>query len=365
MFLSTVFVGTPTMVATELSGDSTTTFEVSEVLHGTKPLGKTVDVHHSSFSSSCGINFSKEKTYVVYAWGDGQLSTSVCGRTHVLRKGDEDVAFAHDKARREETFIEGTVVMVDGGPEAKVQVRASGTNITATSDAKGKFRLLVPPGDYSIEVLTKGLRAWRGEPEKVSLPQPSSCAVPIVSIAVDGRIEGRLTDVNGKPVVGLRVFAESKSNLYERNSGTTDADGRYVIREVRMGTFKVGVSLPDYGGVSPASPYPRTWFPGEVKIDRSGLKTGVDFVLPVALPVSKVRGTVKRKDGSIPRGLVVTVVPEGRLRTTSAPVDAKGEFSFEEMTGLEVAIRACEQQRCVDELRILTGDASVQLILPE
>ena len=363
MFLATVFVGTPTMVATDLSGDSTTTFEVSEVLHSKRPLGKTVDVHHASFSSSCGRSFSKEKTYVVYAWGDEQLSTSMCGRTHVLMKDDEDVAFAHGK--REETFIDGTVVMLNGGPQARVQVRASGTSITATSDAKGKFRLLVPPGDFAIEVLTKGLRIWDEEVEKISLPEPGACAVPIVNIAVDGRIEGRLASVSGKPVVGLEVFAESKSNLYTRFSGMTDADGKYVIREVPMGTFKVGVSLPDSGGVSPASPYPRTWYPGEVKVDRSGLKTGVDFVLPAALPISKVRGTVKRHDGSIPQGAVVTVVPEGKLRSTSAPVDAKGEFFFEDMTGFEVAIRACEQQRCVDELRILKGDASVQLILPE
>jgi hypothetical protein len=370
MFLSTVFVGTATKVNSQPNGNTTTTFEVSEVLHSKKALGKTVDVHHTAIGAMCGLTFDKGKTYVVYAGGEEQLSAGACSRTHLLKKGDEDVAFAHEKAKREKAFIDGTVVMLDAGPHAGVKVRASGTEISAISDAKGKFRLLVPPGDYSIEVLSEGLRTWRGEPMKVSLPEPGACAIPVVSVTWDGRIEGKLTDKSGKPVAGLEVFANAvkEADRHWRLSGKTDAEGKYLIHEVPAGTFKVGVSLKDFGGVSPASPYPETWYPGEVRLERAGLKSGVDFVVPVALPLSKIRGTVKRKDGSIPKGIYVSVVPEGGLRSTSGPTDEKGEFSFDELSGTEVVIRACEyapKQQCAEEKRKLSGDVNVPLVIPQ
>jgi hypothetical protein len=356
-----------------------TTFEVSDVLHSNKPLGKRVDVHHSSIGSMCGTSFEKGKTYVVYAFGDEPLSTGACSRTHLFKKGDEDVAFAHAKQTRTEALVDGVVVLSDqSGPTAGVEVRAKGTTRSATSDQKGRFQLLVPPGDYELEVVTAGLRAWRGEAPKISVPVAAACATPVVNVSIDGRIEGRLTQPNGKPVVGVEVFAQARreQDRHWRLSGKTDADGKYVIHEVGPGLFYVGVSLPDFGGVSPTTPYPTTWFPGvadlkaakTVKLERAGLSSGVDFVLPPALALSKIRGTVKRKDGALVPDVSVTVTPEGGLRSAGVQVDAKGEFVFDELSGIEVVIRACAfvpTQKCVEEKRKLSGDVTVPLVIPE
>lgn len=377
MFLSTVFVGTVTGVSQQANGSATTTFEVTDVLHSKKPLGKSVDVFHSAIGSMCGTNFEKGKTYVVYAGGDDQLSTGACSRTHLFKKGDEDVAFAHAKRTRTEALVEGVTVLTDQGPQASVEVRVVGTAISAKSDKQGKFKLLVPPGSYELEVLTSGLRAWRGERPKFSLPVADACANVVVNLSIDGRIEGRLTDEKGKPIVGLEVFAEAEreKDRHWRLAGTTDSDGKYLIHEVPAGAFYVGVSLPSFGGMSPTTPYAPTWFPGvadvktakTVKLERAGLVSGVDFVLPAPMVVSKIRGTVKRKDGTIPQGVYVTVTPAGGLRSTSGPSDAKGEYSFDELSGLDVTIKACvfePKQTCVEEKRKLSGDVTVPLVVP-
>ncbi|MFO0601408.1 MAG: carboxypeptidase-like regulatory domain-containing protein [Myxococcaceae bacterium] len=374
MFLSTVFVGTVTNVA-QLSGAAITTFEVSEVLHSRKPLGKTVAVQHGVIGSMCGLTFEPGKTYVVYAGGDEQLSTGACTRTHLFKKNDEDVAFAHARPPAE-ARVQGVVVLNDeSGPRAGVEVRVKGTALSAKSDAKGRFAFSVPPGDYELEVVTAGYRPWRGEAPKISLPVAAACASRVFTLSIDGRIEGRLTDAGGKPVAGVEVYAEAKreADRHWRLSGKTDAEGRYVIHEVPPGSFTVGVSVADSGGISPTSPYAPTWYPGVadlkkaglVKLDRAGVTSNVDFVLPAAVPVRKVRGSVKRPDGSPCPEVYVSVVPVGGLRSTGVAVDAKGEFAVDELEGLEVVVRACRAQKCAEEKRKVTGDLTVPLVLAE
>ena len=381
MFLSTVFVGTATG-SVDKNGSGTTTFAVTEVLHSEKALGKIVEVHHGTIGSMCGLTFTKGKAYVIYAGGTGALSTGACTRTHVFRKGDEDVAYAHAEVKRAEAVVEGHVVLMEGGDgkaQAAVQVRASGTSVTATSDAKGAFKLLVPPGSYALEVVTPGLRNWQGKPPEVSLPVAAACASPTVTVSWDGRIAGTLTGADGKPVVGLEVFALAKreKDRHWRVSARTDAEGRYLIHEVPAGQLYVGVSVPDFSGVDPSSPYPTTYYPGTadqktakpVSLERAGLTSGIDFVLPAPHPVFTVRGTVKRKNGALVPLAQISLVPEGRNRSTGLSADANGAFSVQELGGEVVTVRACfgidQKLECAEDKRKLEGDVAVELVLPK
>jgi len=54
---------------------------------------KTVSVFTSSNSASCGYNFRKNRTYLVYAHGDteGNLSTSICSRTKRVKDASKDL----------------------------------------------------------------------------------------------------------------------------------------------------------------------------------------------------------------------------------------------------------------------------------
>lgn len=390
LFTSTVFVGKAQKAVERATGTAVTTFDVIEVLHATTVLGKTVDVQHSSIGSMCGTTFEIGKTYVVYAGGEGKgpLGTGACSRTHVLAANDEDVAFAHAAARstRTEAVIDGTVVLTDGEDaraRAGVELRAAGTQRSVKSGAGGKFRLAVPPGEHTLEVVTPGLRAWMGEPIRISVPSAAACARPVVQVAWDGRIEGKLVDSAGKPVAGIEVFALARreADRHWRVSATTAADGSYVIHQVPAGAFYVAVSAPDFGGMDPQSPYPTTYYPGTpaksaaklVQLARAGRTTSVDFALPIARVVRTIRGTVRRADGSLAANLPVSLDVPAQHRGTGAATDAKGGFVFQDLDGTQLVLRACTPQggrlkdgrpACAEQAHTLAGDLTVELVLP-
>ncbi|MFL6375638.1 MAG: hypothetical protein ACJ73D_13305, partial [Pyrinomonadaceae bacterium] len=59
--------------------DSIVTFRVGKVWKGTK--SDTIVVKTSHQGSACGFNFTKGESYLVYAYNDGALRTSICTRT--------------------------------------------------------------------------------------------------------------------------------------------------------------------------------------------------------------------------------------------------------------------------------------------
>jgi hypothetical protein len=75
-----VFTGVVKDSTPVTAGESVTTFEVTEGFKGAEP-GMTMRVRHRSGSSaSCGVRFSRGKTYTLAAHGNGRvdLSTSLC-----------------------------------------------------------------------------------------------------------------------------------------------------------------------------------------------------------------------------------------------------------------------------------------------
>jgi len=67
---------------------------VFAVTHSWKGVeSPTVSVFTSSHGASCGYGFRTGRTYLVYAYrqGDGPLSTGICGRTRRLKDAREDL----------------------------------------------------------------------------------------------------------------------------------------------------------------------------------------------------------------------------------------------------------------------------------
>lgn len=380
LFLSTVFVGKVTKVVSN-RGSDTTTFEVVETLNSTFPLPKTVTITHGNDGNVCGIAFTQGKTYVVYSGGTSAttLGVGACTNTHRYSKDDPDVKLAHAKVTRTTALVEGRAVVSQGSdskPLAGVEVRAVGTKISARSNAAGAFTLEVPPGAYTLEVLNQDLRIWQDRKVQFNVPSPAACAHPIVMVSYDGRVEGTVTDTAGAPVVGLEVHAIAKreGDRHWRLSAKTDATGHYLIHEVPAGTFLVGVSLPDYGGTSPQSPHPTTYYPGTpslakakaLAIKQAGLVGSIDFKVPAPTKVVTLSGTVRGKSGAPLPGVGVTIIPAGRNRSTGGSTDAKGSYSMQELAGEDVVIRACagSPQVCVEDKRKTTTDAVIDLQLP-
>lgn len=108
------------------------------------------------WQTSCRFSFKENKTYLVYAYrnGEGILSTSYCSRTTELANvaGDMDY-FRLVSAGQQKQQVVGA--LIDGGK------RLIGTTVVATSDKKtyrtksdrnGWFRLDVEPGKYVTKV---------------------------------------------------------------------------------------------------------------------------------------------------------------------------------------------------------------------
>ncbi|MEN9839137.1 MAG: hypothetical protein RL177_616, partial [Bacteroidota bacterium] len=83
------------------------------------------------------------------------------------------------------------------------------------------------------------------------------------SLAQTGKIEGRVTDASGEPLVGVNVFVDGTTR-----GGSTDLNGDYFILNVRPGTYTliaryIGFNTSRVTGV-------------EVSVDRT---TSIDFTL--------------------------------------------------------------------------------------
>jgi hypothetical protein len=59
----------------------------------------------------------------------------------------------------------------------------------------------------------------------------------------DGEIIGRITDVQGSVVPGARVSVTTGDEGWET---MTDAEGRFALRSLRLGTYNVAVELPGF-----------------------------------------------------------------------------------------------------------------------
>jgi Carboxypeptidase regulatory-like domain len=390
LFLSTVFVG-KAIATVDKNGLAATTFEVAETLHALQPLGSVVKVRHSSSEGMCGMTFTPNATYVVYADGDlGALSTGLCSRTHELTANDEDVAFAHQRAASgapgSAAVVEGLVEMSDDGKvPSGIKVRATqpaGTSgatapITATADRKGTFKLTLAPGTYELDVATPGLRLWGGKRVEVALPVAAACARPELRVQWDGQIAGKVRDAAGQPVANLLVSAVSIDPASQRwRTFATTASGSYVIHEVTAGSYRVGISVADDGGPSPSSPYPTTYAPGtsspkaakRLKMKRAGVISNVDLVVPAALPVYTIRGAVRSSAGSPLGATMVSVGPVSGERSTGASSDAAGQYEVKELGGVPIVIRACVRNAsappvCAEQTRTLSADTTVDLTL--
>jgi hypothetical protein len=74
-----------------LLGLGPVTFEIQEAWNGVS--GNSVVVYGQGPGASCGIDFERGETYLVYAYRtDGDLGTDFCGRTKPLPYSGSDVS---------------------------------------------------------------------------------------------------------------------------------------------------------------------------------------------------------------------------------------------------------------------------------
>lgn len=276
-----VFVGKVTGVTDGAGGSQEATFAVSEKLKGGPSDTEIVEG-----GGMCGTLFQKGKTYIVYAAGTGgRLSSSLCGRTAPLDRARDDIAYARTIGKRTRALLEGIVAVQDAQGtrtrRAGVQVRARGTKLAARTDKTGRYRLELPPGKYTLDVIDPKATVALDTNEVVSLPDAEACESRDIALVWNGRVRGRVLDTAGKPAAGVQLTLVASGSTRAGNMfATTTAAGAYEFIGVQAGEY----TLVAYGtkGVPTT-----TYYPGvddatkakPIKLSQSGLAQKIDFKL--------------------------------------------------------------------------------------
>lgn len=221
---------------------------------------------------NCAFAFQPGERYIIYARRDpssGELSTSMCTRTHPLsdprtradlalfdrlRKRtpsgnlvtgvvfDATLDLANPNVPRPLAGVRVTASPVDGGPPRTTTTRADGTyEFTAIPPGSVRITAVLPPEFEPYAPVVQELR------------DPGGCAEADIRPRIDGRIRGQLLDEGGQPLrsvdVQLADAARARSQIPDRPpylrtlTATTGEDGRFEFRQVGPGRYVLGVAL--------------------------------------------------------------------------------------------------------------------------
>ncbi len=379
-----VFVGKVTRIGSAPGAVIVATFEIEEKFKG-PVISRSIEIHGGGM---CGAELDAGKKYFVYAYGDGgKWYASLCGRTRSLGEAKEDLAYVRNRPSRSLGELMGTVQLMDEqmkvAPRPGATVVAQGTAYSTKTDQAGRYKLLVPPGKYTLDVVDPGTHVMWGRLPTLELTEPSACASEDITVRFNGRIRGKIIDHNGKPAPNMKVFAAGGDPREGALRGHSDANGDYEIAGVQAGKYLVAVNHLDDFGPDPDSPIPTTYHPGvateaaarPIAMVRSGLAEKVDIKLPKPLPIYTVTGVLKQK-GRPMAGVRVRFETEIRgpryVRSKDSTTDANGRFTFKDLAGAKISLQVCRpdagpdnhETACRKVKHTLVKDATVNLEYP-
>ncbi len=269
------------------------------------------------------------------------------------------VAVTQDKP----VVVEGTVVDAQTKvPLANVAVAVrytkppDGGNIMTAANAQGAVTLTGADGRFRLEEtktvpfkLYCGLEGYVKQTGSrvFELKAGESASGVTLSLDPESQISGQVLDEDtGKPVSGLAVSLVEEG-VYPAGGATTDAEGRFTIRSLAPGEYKLAVTASAKPRLKPAAKtpagavlaYPYTWFPGvgevsgamAVRVPAGAKLSGYDFRLRKQ-PVLSVRGEVEMDGASGPMQFMLFESRDrGATTWTVGTLDKPGPF---ELTGL-------------------------------
>ena len=362
---------------TIIGDDTTATLTVDETFRGS--LGKTVTI---ATEGSCDlINWERDEKFLVYARRDGdRLLASGCSRSGPLEDADDDVAYARSQPEKAALgFVQGIVsrpadsnVLDATTPvvDALVKVRGLPKAVTKTN-ARGAFKILLPPGDHQLDIIAPGLRV-EGGPPAVKIVARGACAIVEPQLVATGIARGRLVDHEGKPVAKISVVARNAAKKWHRDA-TTDADGRFELVDIPPTMqFVLSVAAPADGGPRTERPIPTRFYPAEpteatakvISLPATGVADGLDFAVAAPLRVIESTGTLRHRGGALGNSYVTATVG---VSTTRVDVDKRGRFKVKHFPGT-VTFEACMHRlngppQCKKVERKLEAPGKVDIVL--
>jgi len=326
--------------------------KVEEVLKGPRSLDE-IEVETAA-GTSCYGRLELGKRYVLYGGirENGPLGFSIgsCGQSFQIGEDEYLLDALRNAARNGPFLVVGKVFAKsdaysysgDGISDVRVIAEGAGGKVETITDSVGYYRLLgLTPGRYRLtashasysqdtsrepreetdeSVKKRGFEF--SDPWSPSLRAgESGCEVRHLGLWPEGKISGRISGVDGKPVDGVEVGAygvDVRGRLETRplHSVKTNGDGDYTLNKLPAGQYVVGVNADKYADKSPFPPvaYPaaRDAESGE-RLTLANLeeRKGIDLtVQPARRPVD-VKVLVTMENGS-PAEKMVLMVEDSR-----------------------------------------------------
>jgi hypothetical protein len=348
--------------------------EVLEVFKGNPGSEITVT------SPARDMRFEVGSEAIVFASRFGtanEFGAGLCSRTHSLTDAAADADLAWLRAyptAPERSAIFGSFSLQDHA-EARIAatVAISGDESrTAASDDKNSYRFdNLAPGTYKLTAsVPAGMVADGARTVTVAA---KSCAEVDWYVRFDSHIQGKVTDIAGKPLSGIGVELLRPSNFRGGftfvTTGVTDANGEYDISKVAPGDYWVALNplAPDN-----RSPYTPVYYPAAstlaaaklLHLTASGSLSGIDLVQPEPLQAAIVHARVIRGDGEpVDQAKVDAVDTRNRNQFIRGVADATGWAELHLYAGREYYFDATtpgeREPVCAGPVRFVAKDGLV------
>lgn len=233
-----------------------------------------------------------------------------------------------------------------------------------TTDDEGKYQLTgLSAGQFTIAPLAKAFvvstdGAYKQPGQSISVAEGEAITKIDFALLRGGVITGRITDTNGRPVIGERVSVVAKDaqetnrpmTMFDGLRNTTDDRGIYRVYGLGPGSYRVsigqaasagGVAIMGMGG----SQYPKTFYPNVseeakatlIEINEGTEVSNIDIVAGSPGRSFSVSGRVVNADSGqpVPNMYVVYSSLDGTNRQlggmnfTGSQTDANGKFRLE------------------------------------
>jgi hypothetical protein len=338
-------------------------FAVSEALTGLPPSTKEITVETGLGGGDCGYGFRRGVDYIVYASrnANGAYYTGICSPTRRVPDAAEDLKYFHQLA---DASPLGEIRAMAFDPQrsrgvlellgAQLTIDGPGGRQFGVTRADGRYTFdALAPGEYTLSASLENYTV-AGQLRPLKVPA-KGCALVIVPLMLDRNVSGRILTPDGRPASGVMVEAVPTRPRYENDlpmaadSFTTDADGRYRLRNLSTGDYYLGISLSR--SPTKACPYTRWFYPGTENpalagivhvSDRPGSQS-FDLTLPAIQHERAIEGTVFRADGR-PAEKVSIFLEDPRwpwqTSTVAAATDSQGHFRAYGLDGTRYRLHA-------------------------